>query len=98
MTGKKGLHNIGLLVLVVGKINFIGTGFMYVDDGCALKDGSGYVGLRVDTGLLSSGKLAELSTTKYAVLQGIVTTEPSLSAPVLKLREDADVIVLYDMP
>lgn len=99
LPGKKGLHNVGLLAQGIGKINFIGAGFIYADDGSALDDTSGNIGLRVDTSLLSPGKLAELSTTKYAVLQGIISTEPSLGdAPLLKLREDADVIVLYDMP
>jgi hypothetical protein len=53
----------------------------------------------VDTTLLTPGKIGDLSTTQYAVLRGIVTSEPSLgNAPVLKLRDDADVIANYVVP
>jgi N-acetylmuramoyl-L-alanine amidase/chitodextrinase len=95
LPGKKGLNNIGLLVDAVGMITHVDTGFMYIDDGSALEDGSGYTGLRVDTSMLSSTKAADLISGDYAVLRGIVTTEPSLSAPLLRLREDADVVALY---
>jgi len=97
LPGKWGLNNIGLLVDVVGMMTYVDTGYMYIDDGSALNDGSGYTGLRVDTSMLSPTKAAELISGDYAVLKGIVSTEPSLSAPVLRLREDADVVSLYDV-
>ena len=98
LPGKKGVNNIGLLVDIIGSIEHVDTGFMYVDDGSALEDGSGYIGLRVDTALLSPSKAAELVPTYHAVLKGIIMTEPSLSAPLLKLRDDADVVSLYAIP
>ena len=99
LPGKKGLHNIGLLIDTCGKIKHLDTGFMYIDDGSNLHDGSGYTGLRVDISGLGSSKLAELSETKFAFLRGIITAEPTLSdAPLLMLRDDSDVISLYDIP
>ena len=51
VTGGTGLRNLGLLVKVAGKVTYVGgpdEPFFYIDDGCALSDGSGHTGLRVE--------------------------------------------------
>ena len=45
--GASGLNNIGLLISTTGKVTYAETGFFYVDDGSALDDGSGYIGIKV---------------------------------------------------
>ena len=46
--GGAGLNNIGLLVNVVGRVMFAdtGNGYFYLDDGSALDDGSGHLGVK----------------------------------------------------
>jgi hypothetical protein len=39
--GGFGLNNIGLLVRVFGKVTSIGQGYLYIDDGSNLRDGTG---------------------------------------------------------
>jgi len=99
LPGKTGLHNVGLLIQAVGLVTHVESGVIYFDDGSKLNDGSGYTGLRVDIGALSPSKAAELVEDAYAVLSGIVTTESSLSdAPLLKLRDDGDVMAVHTSP
>lgn len=50
--GGVGANNVGLLVTVWGKINSVGPGFFYVDDGSGVT-GSGGSGVKVVTGGLS---------------------------------------------
>lgn len=40
VTGTFGLYNTGMLVRVVGKVVYVGTDFIYVDDGSSLQDGN----------------------------------------------------------
>lgn len=44
-----GANNIGLLVTTCGRITYCGDEFCYIDDGSAVSDGSGHLGLRIDT-------------------------------------------------
>lgn len=45
--GGRGLNNIGLLVTIHGNVTYSGTDDFWVDDGSALDDGSGHLGVRV---------------------------------------------------
>ncbi|MHB9038461.1 MAG: carboxypeptidase regulatory-like domain-containing protein [Armatimonadota bacterium] len=47
VTGGVGLNNIGLLVKVWGKVTFVGSDYLYIDDGSYLNDGSGRTGVKV---------------------------------------------------
>lgn len=95
VTGGVAVHNIGLLMTAVGMITHVDSGFIYIDDGSALQDGSGYTGIRVDTSMLTPGKIAELSVDKYAIVTGICTTQDvgGNIAPVVKARGDSDVVL-----
>ncbi len=49
ITGAVGVNNIGLLITTTGRVTYSGTGYCYINDGSLLNDGSGYVGVKVDT-------------------------------------------------
>lgn len=53
--GGVGLNNIGLFVKIVGYVTCQTSDYIYVDDGSALDDGSGYVGVRVVSEAIPSG-------------------------------------------
>ena len=42
-----GLNNVGLLIRTWGKVTYSGEGFFYIDDGSALDDDSGHIGVKV---------------------------------------------------
>ena len=90
VTGGSGVNNIGLLVTIVGRVTHSEVGFCYIDDGSALQDGSGYIGVKVDTSTLSASPAEDA----YVTITGISATE--LSGPntirLLKPRRDADVV------
>ena len=71
--GAHGLNNIGLLVKAVGKITARGADYIYIDDGSALQDGSGNVGVRVKTGHLADSNDIVLTPgqDQYVVVTGI---------------------------
>jgi len=93
--GGVGVNNIGLLITAVGKITHAETGFMYIDDGRARQDGSGFTGIRVNT----TGLTGPFNDTKYAVVKGISSTHVVSSnfVPLLRPRDDADVLT-YQLP
>ncbi len=65
-----GPNNIGLLVSVAGKVTYVGAGYCYVDDGSMkTNDGSGHLGVRVDTSAITAPGL-----NTYAVIKGISST------------------------
>ncbi len=47
MKGGAGLNNIGLLTRAWGKVTGTGANYFYLDDGSALDDGSGCLGVKV---------------------------------------------------
>jgi hypothetical protein len=49
ITGAVGTNNLGLLIATTGRVTHAETGFCYIEDGSALSDGSGYLGVKVDT-------------------------------------------------
>ena len=53
--GGVGLNNMGLFVKIVGYVTCQTSDYIYVDDGSALDDGSGYVGVRVVSDAMPSG-------------------------------------------
>ncbi len=91
VTGGFGVNNIGLLVTAVGRVTHSEAGFCYIDDGSSLNDGSGYLGVKVDTSTLSSSP----PENAYARVTGISATELSGSNIVrlLRPRRDADVAI-----
>ena len=44
ITGGKGLYNTGLLIRVWGKVNYVGSNYVYLDDGSGLQDGNALQG------------------------------------------------------
>ncbi len=60
-------NNIGMLVIIAGKITHAESGFAYIDDGVSLLDGSGFVGIRVDR----TGVSTTFTEQDYAVVMGI---------------------------
>lgn len=65
-----GLYNVGLLVTCFGNVTDVGDGFFYIDDGCLLRDGSGYAGIRVETSEIP----AWLDIGHYVIVTGISST------------------------
>ncbi len=47
IAGASGLNNIGMLIRTTGRVTYACDDFFYIDDGSALSDGSGHVGIRV---------------------------------------------------
>jgi len=47
LAGGAGLNNIGLLIATVGCVTYQEAGFLYIDDGSALDDGSGHRGVKL---------------------------------------------------
>jgi hypothetical protein len=54
VTGASGTNNIGLLVATTGRITHADVGFCYFDDGSAIQDGSGFIGVKLDTTRLTT--------------------------------------------
>lgn len=90
LNGTRGLSAAGLLVTVWGKVTAAGSDYFYIDDGSALQDGSGNIGLRIDASSLSSIP----DTTRYAVVTGILasTVLDSRIIPLIRPRSDEDVL------
>lgn len=74
-----GAHNIGLLVTTFGRVTFAGAGFFYVDDGSALDDGSGHVGVKVSAPGLS------FPSTGLVKVTGISSCEANTSGQIVRL-------------
>ena len=89
VAGGAGLNNIGLLVSTWGKVQHADSGFFYVDDGSALKDGSGYIGVKVYSS-------ATVSEGQYVKVTGISSCEISSSGliRVVRTSASADVFVM----
>jgi hypothetical protein len=47
IAGASGLNNIGLLISTAGRVTYACPSYFYIDDGSALQDGSGCVGIKV---------------------------------------------------
>ena len=44
ITGGVGLYNIGLLARITGRVTYVGDSYVYIDDGCGIKDGNSLQG------------------------------------------------------
>ena len=87
--GGTGLNNLGLLVTIAGKVTEDETGYIYVDDGKGISDGSGLIGVRVDTTFLFVPPVKD----QYVSATGICTLHNTGSAYVrlVRPRDDGDV-------
>lgn len=65
-----GLNNIGLLVRTMGVVTSVGSGFLYIDDGSELKDGSSTNG-KENTGLRVVCDSSGYKSGDYLVVTGI---------------------------
>jgi len=99
--GGSGLNNIGLLVKTWGKITHNGNTYIYIDDGSALEDGSGYTGVRVETSHLASGNnIGFPSVDDYLVIDGISSCMVLNNeiVRVLRPRSQADIVLPTSPP
>jgi len=62
VTGGVGLFNVGLLIRTSGRVTAIGPGYFYLDDGSALGDPTGNVGVRVFTEGMVNPSLGDFLT------------------------------------
>ena len=90
VSGASGLNNVGLLVKTSGKITFVGSDYIYMDDGSNLVGSSGRRGIKVwpvDPGNLRVGSIV-LAT-------GIITLETNGTTfwPMIHTRRGSDVVV-----
>ena len=75
-----GPYNVGLLVTCAGRVTARGADYFYLDDGSAIEDGSGNVGIRVDTAGLAN------PTQSFILVTGISTIYTIAGQPVRALR------------
>lgn len=95
ITGGTGPFNIGLLVTAFGKVTKLDAGskYFYIDDGCALKDGSGNIGARVHYGL-TTDTVVPPAPGQYALVTGIsgMRVYGTKYIRQLRLRSSADML------
>ncbi|MDO8586973.1 MAG: hypothetical protein Q7T82_08025 [Armatimonadota bacterium] len=70
VAGGAGLNNIGLLVSVWGRVTQIGGGYLYINDGCDLGDGT-LTGSQENVGIRVICDPADHDTGDYLVVTGI---------------------------
>jgi len=91
--GAVGLNNVCLLVTTWGEVTAVGEGYFYIDDGSGLLDGSGNVGIRVN-----SQGLTNPSLHNFAVVTGLVNATELLpdttSIRLLIPRRQSDIRVI----
>lgn len=68
MTSGIGVHNVGLLVSLAGRVTALTADGFYLDDGAGLKDDSGNNGIKVWTGAPNSATLNQ-----YYLVTGVVS-------------------------
>lgn len=91
-----GTNNTGLLVSCEGRVTgTVGSYYLYLDDGCRLRDGYGYDGVRIDTSALSGWTASGLGS--YLRVTGISNTfiYGGKIQRRVKVRSTDDVEVLY---
>ncbi|MDI6827336.1 MAG: family 10 glycosylhydrolase [Armatimonadota bacterium] len=95
VVGGRGVNNIGLLVQTVGKITAVDptNNCFYIDDGSALEDGSGSIGVRVlYDGLADGNIIVPPQQNAYVRVTGLSSTV-KLSGNIyraIRLRDQAD--------
>jgi uncharacterized protein (TIGR03790 family) len=91
VSGGCGLRNIGLLVRTWGRVTYVGgqdEGFFYIDDGSALDDGSGHIGVKVASRSLQKPELGSVVS-----VTGLSATEQNQDrvTRLLKPRRQSDI-------
>ncbi|MBP6963511.1 MAG: N-acetylmuramoyl-L-alanine amidase [Armatimonadetes bacterium] len=90
LAGAQGPNNVGLLVSTAGRVTHSEPGFCYIDDGSNLDDGSGFIGVKVDTTTLASPP----AVNQYVRITGVSSVETA-GADLIRLlrpRRDSDVV------
>lgn len=92
--GLQGLNNVGLLITIAGRLTKTESGYWFVNDGQELLLDPGNAGIPVDVSMLSVAKRAEMTSGDYVIVTGICQagTIGSLGVPVVKPRQDSDII------
>jgi hypothetical protein len=85
ITGATGANNLGLLITTTGRVTYSGTGYCYINDGSNLDDGSGNLGVKVDTTALGSTPVLDA----YVVVTGISSVELSGGNAIRVIRATA---------
>lgn len=87
--GVAGLHNIGLVVRIAGKVDYRSAApyYFYIDDGSGLAS-DGHKGMRVESDSFTPPSAA------YAAVSGVVTSKSidGVIVPVIVVREAADIV------
>lgn len=94
VVGAKGLNNIGTTVRTVGKVNQIGAGYLYVDDGSNLQDGTLTASIP-NVGVRILCNPAGFASNQYVVVTGISSffTSGSNLLPAVQVRtQPADLV------
>lgn len=73
VSGAVGANNLGLLITTTGRVTYSGSGYCYINDGSNIVDGSGNLGVKVDTSALGSTPALDA----YVVLTGISSVDLS---------------------
>ena len=94
ITGAMDLNNLGLLVTITGKVTKKQTGYIYVDDGSALDDGSTFKGIRVDT----SGLTIVPNENQQVVITGISSMFNNGTSCVRMIRPKGDAYITIYTP
>lgn len=93
VTGGNGLVNTGLLVESWGRVTSVGWNYFYMDDGSDLHDGSGFTGLKVYAGSLTTPEEDD-----FVVVTGISTFEIPMGTevriPVVRPRQQSDIHIV----
>jgi len=96
ITGASGLHNIGLLVSIFGRVGYRDSSMFYVDDGSGLDDGTGRgAGVQVLlSGLASGNTITAPAQNSFVKVTGISTCRLSGGKiiRVLRPRDQADIV------
>lgn len=91
--GAVGLNNVCLLITTWGEVTAVGDGYFYIDDGSGLLDGTGNIGIRVN-----SQGLTNPSVHSFAVVTGLVNASKLLpdttSIRLLIPRRQSDIRVI----
>jgi len=89
VSGGCGLRNVGLLVRTWGRVTYVGEGFFYIDDGSALDDGSGHMGVKVASRSLQKPQLGSMVS-----VSGLSACEQNQDrvTRLLKPRRQSDIV------
>ena len=91
ITGGVGVNNIGLLISTSGRVKYVESGFFYIDDGRALEDGSGHIGVKVDASTLTTLPEQDVDYVRITCISS--TEQPGANViRLLRPRGDADVV------